>query len=140
MLRQTLYVTRHLPNDSHLSQSVQTQETWSGGPRIIIEYQTEGLSTGTSIGFLSVYPTKEAEYLYPPLTRIKLEDHVMITQDQLKKIKTLTTPSKITPESLFDMAREQKVNEKADHPVENNRQEADPEAAIMICKMIVQLS
>ena len=96
MLRQTLYVTRHLPNDSQLSQSVQTQEILSGRPRIIIEYETEGLSTGTSIGFLSVYPTKEAEYLYPPLTRIKLEDHVMITQDQLKKIKTLTTPSKIT--------------------------------------------
>lgn len=34
-------------------------------PRTIFEFVTEGLSTGTSISFLSVYPTKEEEYLYP---------------------------------------------------------------------------
>ena len=48
---------------------------------MIIEFETEGLSTGTSIEFLSVYPTKEAEFLYPPLTRIKLEDRIVITQE-----------------------------------------------------------
>jgi len=48
---------------------------------MIIEFETEGLSTGTSIEYLSVYPTKEAEFLYPPLTRIKLEDRIVITQE-----------------------------------------------------------
>ena len=51
-----------------------------------MEYVTEALTTGTSIEYLSVYPTKEAEYLYPPLTRIKLEDSVIINQDQLTRI------------------------------------------------------
>ena len=49
-----------------------------------MEYVTEGLSSGTSIECLSVYPTKEAEYLYPPLCWIKLKDHVRVTQDQFQ--------------------------------------------------------
>jgi hypothetical protein len=54
----------------------------SEGLKMIFEYKTEGLSTGTSIDFLSVYP-KEQELLYPPLTRIKLEEQVIITDDNL---------------------------------------------------------
>ena len=65
----------------------QIQEGWNGGPRIIIEFVTEGLSTGTSIEFLSVYPTKEEEYCYPPLTRIKLEEEIIITPAQLEMIR-----------------------------------------------------
>ena len=44
-------------------------------PRILLEYNTKALSTGTSIKFLSVYP-KEEEILYPPLTRIELEGNL----------------------------------------------------------------
>ena len=41
-----------------------TSDTHSAGkPRIVIEYQTEGLSTGICIDFLSVYP-KEKEQVY----------------------------------------------------------------------------
>ena len=47
---------------------------------------TEGLSTGTLIKFLSVYPTKEEEYLYPPLTRIKLDEHVIISQEKYESL------------------------------------------------------
>ena len=47
---------------------------------------TEGLSTGTLIKFLSVYPTKEEEYLYPPLTRIKLDEHVIISQEKFESL------------------------------------------------------
>ena len=47
---------------------------------------TEGLSAGTLIKFLSVYPTKEEEYLYPPLTRIKLDEHVIISQEKFESL------------------------------------------------------
>ena len=56
------------------------------GPRTILEFVTEGLSTGTLIKFLSVYPTKEEEYLYPPLTRIKLDEHVIISQEKFESL------------------------------------------------------
>ena len=52
----------------------------------ILEFVTEGLSTGTLIKFLSVYPTKEEEYLYPPLTRIKLDEHVIISQEKFESL------------------------------------------------------
>ena len=53
------------------SNKLSVAASYAGGPdrsqRTIFEFITEGLSTGTPISFLSVYPTKEAEFLYPVL-------------------------------------------------------------------------
>ena len=90
------------------------------GPRTIIEFVTEGLSTGTSIEFLSVYPTKEAEYLYPPLTRIKLDNHVIISQERFESLLNSETDDT----GLFAKAE---------------KQHEDVKEGIMICKMSVQI-
>ena len=90
------------------------------GPRTILEFVTEGLSTGTLIKFLSVYPTKEAEYLYPPLTRIKLDNHVIISQERFESLLNSETDDT----GLFAKAE---------------KQHEDVQDGIMICKMSVQI-
>ena len=42
-------------------------------PSIIFAFRTQGLTKGSSIRYLSVYP-KEEEYLYPPLTNMLLDN------------------------------------------------------------------
>ena len=89
------------------------------GPRIIFEYHTEGLATGTSIGFLSVYP-KEVELLYPPLTRIKLEDRVVLEQVELDKLFSrrprLPTDDEITKDDIKEDEITEVLHEVQDSP------------------------
>ena len=64
---------------------------------------TEGLSSGTDIQFLSVYP-KEQEQLYPPLTRIKLEEFAIISERDLAKIEKDLEPLDKIKEELEKLA------------------------------------
>jgi len=104
------------------------------GPRTILEFVTEGLSTGTLIKFLSVYPTKEEEYLYPPLTRIKLDEHVIISQE---KFESLFPENDLKSADLntgfFDRAK------KALAAQDDLEIVPEAEAGVTICKMSVQL-
>ena len=106
------------------------------GPQIINEYHTEGLSTGTSIDFLSAYP-KEKELLYPPLTRIKLQDWIPLTESELEEIYNqpsgggeITTESD-RPFSIFAAAKELR---------ERNPKPPGEKGTITLCKFDVQLS